>query len=163
MSEFVGAIDQGTTSSRFAVIDRSGSIVAMAQQEHEQIYPQPGWVEHNADEIWDNTQAVIAEGLGQAGITPSSLAAVGITNQRETAVLWDRATGGAVAPAIVWQDTRTASLVRDHSTPSSKLRFIPRSPRARCGPKPRRPAGPWRSPRPRPAHGPRIPHRGGSS
>ena len=113
MSEFVGAIDQGTTSSRFAVIDRAGSIVAMAQREHEQIYPQPGWVEHDAAEIWANTQAVITECLEGAGLSPSSLSAVGITNQRETAVLWDRASGEPVAPAIVWQDTRTAALVRE--------------------------------------------------
>ena len=112
MGEYVGAIDQGTTSTRFAVIDRSGSIVAMAQREHEQIYPQPGWVEHDAAEIWANTQATIVEGLESAGLAAADLAAVGITNQRETAVLWDRSTGDPVAPAIVWQDTRTAALVR---------------------------------------------------
>ncbi|MCP3974457.1 MAG: glycerol kinase GlpK [bacterium] len=113
MSEFVGAIDQGTTSTRFAVIDRSGSIVAKAQREHEQIYPQPGWVEHDAAEIWANTQAVVVDAMAGADLAPSDLAAVGITNQRETAVLWDRATGDPVAPAIVWQDTRTSELVRD--------------------------------------------------
>jgi len=109
--EFVGAIDQGTTSTRFAVVDRGGSIVAMAQREHEQIYPQPGWVEHDAAEIWANTQAVIVEAMQDAGLERDALAAVGITNQRETTVLWDKATGEAVAPAVVWQDTRTASLV----------------------------------------------------
>jgi len=113
VSEYVGAIDQGTTSTRFAVIDRAGSIVAMAQREHEQIYPQPGWVEHDAAEIWANTQATIVEALEGASLTVADLAAVGITNQRETAVLWDRATGEPVAPAIVWQDTRTAALVRE--------------------------------------------------
>jgi len=123
VGEFVGAIDQGTTSTRFAVIDRSGSIVAMAQREHEQIYPQPGWVEHDAAEIWVNTQAVVSEALDGAGMTPASLAAVGITNQRETAVLWDRATGEPVAPAIVWQDTRTASLVRDLGGDEGPSRF----------------------------------------
>lgn len=121
--EFVGAIDQGTTSSRFAVVDRSGVIVAMAQREHEQIYPQPGWVEHDPAEIWDNTRAVVSAGLADAGLDAGALAAVGITNQRETAVLWDRATGEAVAPAIVWQDTRTAALVRELGGEAGPDRF----------------------------------------
>ncbi len=123
MGEFVGAIDQGTTSTRFAVIDRSGSLVAVAAREHEQIYPQPGWVEHDAAEIWANTAAVVAEGLATAGIGPSALAAVGITNQRETTVLWDRATGDPVTPAIVWQDTRTANLVRRLGGDAGPSRF----------------------------------------
>jgi len=113
VGSFVGAIDQGTTSTRFALIDRGGAIVSMAQREHEQIYPQPGWVEHDAAEIWANTQVVISEALADAGIQPSDLASVGITNQRETTVLWDKATGVPVTPAIVWQDTRTAALVRE--------------------------------------------------
>lgn len=123
MGEFVGAIDQGTTSTRFAVIDRSGSLVAVAQREHEQIYPQPGWVEHDAAEIWANTQAVVGEALASAGIEPAGLAAVGITNQRETTLLWDRATGEPATPAIVWQDTRTASLVRELGGESGSSRF----------------------------------------
>jgi glycerol kinase len=105
---FVGAIDQGTTSTRFAVVDRRGRIVAMAQQEHRQIYPRPGWVEHDAAEIRDRTFAVIGEALGRAGLDASDLAAVGVSNQRETTVVWDAATGEPLAPAIVWQDTRTA-------------------------------------------------------
>ena len=111
MAEYVGALDQGTTSTRFIVFDRSGSIVAAAQEEHEQIFPQPGWVEHDPAEILARTDQVIGEGLEAAGATASDLAAVGITNQRETTVVWDRATGKAVANAVVWQDTRTSDLV----------------------------------------------------
>ena len=110
MPGFVGAIDQGTTSTRFAVVDRGGRIVAMAQQEHRQIYPRPGWVEHDATEIRDRTFAVIREALDAARLTPADLAAVGVSNQRETTVVWDAATGEPLAPAIVWQDTRTADL-----------------------------------------------------
>ena len=110
---YVGAIDQGTTSTRFVIVDVEGRIVAIDQQEHRQIYPQPGWVEHDALEIWDRTEHVIAGALRQAEITASDLAAVGVTNQRETTVLWDASTGTPVAPAIVWQDTRTDGLVRD--------------------------------------------------
>ncbi len=108
MPGFVGAIDQGTTSTRFAVVDRRGRIVALAQQEHRQIYPRPGWVEHDAAEIRDRTFAVIGEALAAAGLAPADLAAVGVSNQRETTVVWDAATGEPLAPAIVWQDTRTA-------------------------------------------------------
>lgn len=108
--EFVGAIDQGTTSSRFVVVDAEGTFVAKAQVEHEQILPQPGWVEHDPAEIWENTQRVIGTALRDAGLAASDLAGVGITNQRETTVVWDRSTGDPVANAIVWQDTRTADL-----------------------------------------------------
>ena len=108
---YVGAIDQGTTSTRFVIVDESGQIVAIEQQEHRQIYPRPGWVEHDALEIWERTEQVIAGALAAAGLTTSDLAAVGITNQRETTVLWDASTGIPVAPAIVWQDTRTDELV----------------------------------------------------
>lgn len=110
MPTYVGAIDQGTTSSRFAVIDHGGTIVAMAQKEHEQLYPRPAWVEHDAGEIWANTEEVVRRALGEAGLTTADLAAVGITNQRETTLLWDTKTGKPVAPAIVWQDTRTDKL-----------------------------------------------------
>jgi glycerol kinase len=110
---YVGAIDQGTTSTRFVVVDGDGRIVGMDQREHEQIYPRPGWVEHDAREIWDRTQSVVTGALSQAGITNTDLAAVGITNQRETTVLWDRASGEPIANAIVWQDTRTDGLVKD--------------------------------------------------
>ena len=112
MPDYIGAIDQGTTSTRFVVIDRGGELVSMDQQEHRQIFPQPGWVEHDAAEIWERTQAVVAGALDTAGLAPSDLAAVGITNQRETAMVWDPETGEPLAPAIVWQDTRTDELCR---------------------------------------------------
>ncbi len=108
----VGAIDQGTTSTRFVVVNDSGAFVAIAQMEHDQIFPNPGWVEHDANQIWGNTERVIAEALGEAGVSASHLSGVGITNQRETAVVWDRGTGEPVANAIVWQDTRTADIAR---------------------------------------------------
>ena len=111
--KFVGSLDQGTTSTRFVIVDRSGAIVALAQEEHEQIYPRPGWVEHDAAEIRDRARSVIAAALADAGAAASDLEAVGITNQRETVVAWDRATGEPLAPAIVWQDTRTDRLCRD--------------------------------------------------
>ena len=110
---YVGAIDQGTTSTRFVIVDESGQIVALDQQEHRQIYPQPGWVEHDAIEIWERTEQVVTGALQRAGLTVSDLAAVGITNQRETTVLWDASTGVPVAPTIVWQDTRTDDIIRD--------------------------------------------------
>jgi glycerol kinase len=110
---YVGAIDQGTTSTRFVIIDGDGAFVAMDQQEHRQFYPRPGWVEHDASEIWDRTRSVIEGALARAGISASDLAAVGITNQRETTVLWDADTGDPIAPAVVWQDTRTDELCRE--------------------------------------------------
>lgn len=109
---FVGAIDQGTTSSRFMVFDQGGRVVGAAQREFRQIFPEPGWVEHDPLEIWRTTQDVIVDGLADAGITGADLAAVGITNQRETAVVWNRVTGEPVMNAIVWQDTRTDDIVR---------------------------------------------------
>jgi glycerol kinase len=111
MSKYIGAIDQGTTSTRFIVFDAAGKVVACAQNEHKQIYPQPGWVEHDAEEIWARTQEVIAEAMGEARLKSGDLAAVGITNQRETAVLWDKKTGKPLYNAIVWQDTRVAGEV----------------------------------------------------
>ncbi|MDP9843988.1 glycerol kinase GlpK [Streptosporangium lutulentum] len=110
--DYVASIDQGTTSSRCIVFDRDGSIISVAQREHRQIYPKPGWVEHDAEEIWQAVSGVLDEAIGGAGIDSGQIAALGITNQRETAVLWDRATGRPVCPAIVWQDTRTDALVR---------------------------------------------------
>jgi glycerol kinase len=112
MVSYVAAIDQGTTSSRCALIDHHGQIVAMAQREHEQIYPQPGWVEHDPEEIRRNVDLVIREALTQIEATPADLAAVGLTNQRETTLLWSRETGSPVGNAIVWQDVRTADLCR---------------------------------------------------
>jgi len=109
----VAAIDQGTTSSRCIVFDAQGAVVSAARREHRQIFPRPGWVEHDASEIWTNVQAVAAEALSQAGTRAADLAAVGITNQRETTVVWDRATGRPLANAIVWQDTRTDALAAE--------------------------------------------------
>jgi len=109
----VAAIDQGTTSSRCIVFDEKGEVRAIARREHRQIFPRPGWVEHDAEEIWTNVQAVTAEALQAAGLKASDLAAVGITNQRETTVVWERATGRPIHNAIVWQDTRTDALVRE--------------------------------------------------
>ncbi len=105
--QYVGAIDQGTTSTRFMVFDHSGNEVAKHQLEHEQILPQAGWVEHDPVEIWDRTSSVVQTGLNKAGLTYRDLAALGITNQRETALVWDRRTGRPYYNAIVWQDTRT--------------------------------------------------------
>lgn len=111
MTKYVGAIDQGTTSSRFIIFDRLGAIISVDQKEHEQIMPRPGWVEHDAEEIWRNTQYVIAGALAKAGLTAADLAAVGITNQRETSVVWNRRTGEPIHNALVWMDTRTDQLV----------------------------------------------------
>ncbi|MET0766974.1 MAG: FGGY family carbohydrate kinase, partial [Aeromicrobium sp.] len=105
--KYVGAIDQGTTSTRFMIFDHDGHEVAKHQLEHEQIMPQAGWVEHDASEIWECTQEVITAAMGKAGIAAADLAAVGVTNQRETTVVWDRRTGQPYYNAIVWQDTRT--------------------------------------------------------
>ncbi|PZF65099.1 glycerol kinase [Curtobacterium sp. MCBD17_013] len=111
MADYIVAIDQGTTSTRAIVFDHSGSIVSVGQKEHEQIFPRAGWVEHDPTEIWDNTREVIGQALSRADITRHDVAAVGITNQRETAVVWDKTTGKPVYNAIVWQDTRTQSIV----------------------------------------------------
>ena len=108
MPGYLGAIDQGTTSTRFIVFDRSGRIVAESQREHAQIYPRPGWVEHDPVEIWRNTQDVIAGAMRAGGLRSADLTAIGITNQRETTVVWHRKTGAPVSNAIVWQDTRVA-------------------------------------------------------
>lgn len=128
MTKYVGAIDQGTTSSRFIIFDRKGRVVSVAQKEHEQIYPRPGWVEHDAREIWSNTRTVIAKALDQKGLTATDLAAVGVTNQRETALLWDRRTGAPLYNAIVWQDTRTDQLVGRYAAEGGQDRL-----RARTG------------------------------
>ena len=109
--QYVLAIDQGTTSTRAIIFDHSGSPVATGQLEHKQIFPKAGWVEHDPKEIWDNTREAIGQALSKANVTRHDIAAVGITNQRETTVVWDRATGKAVYNAIVWQDTRTQSIV----------------------------------------------------
>lgn len=111
MAEFIGAIDQGTTSTRFMVFDHDGREVARHQLEHEQILPRAGWVEHNPIEIWERTRAVMDSAMTKANLGTTDLAAIGITNQRETTIVWDRRTGRPVHHAIVWQDTRTADLV----------------------------------------------------
>jgi glycerol kinase len=113
MTRYVAAIDQGTTSSRCIVFDEKGDIVAVDQKEHRQIFPRPGWVEHDAEEIWANVAEVVAGALARLSIGASDLAAVGITNQRETTLIWDKASGKPIHNAIVWQDTRTDRLVRD--------------------------------------------------
>src|SRR5580700_2935000 len=123
MNAYVGALDQGTTSTRFILFGRGGEIIASAQREHRQIYEKPGWVAHDVDEIWHNTQHVVQAALSSAGLTPSDLAAVGITNQRETTLLWDRRTGQPLHHAIVWQDTRVAELVADYAREGGQDRF----------------------------------------
>ena len=123
MNQYIGAIDQGTTSTRFIVFDRAGRIVGVAQKEHEQIYPQPGWVEHSPLEIWYRTQEVIAEALAKSGLGAQDLAAIGITNQRETTVVWERATGKPAMNAIVWQDTRVGRDVAKFSAEDGQDRF----------------------------------------
>ena len=105
---FVGALDQGTTSTRFLIFDRAARVVALSRREHAQICPRPGWVEHDAAEIRRNAERVVAQAMAQARLRPADLAAVGVTNQRETAVVWSRRDGRALAPAVVWQDGRTA-------------------------------------------------------
>jgi glycerol kinase len=123
MSDYIGSIDQGTTSTRFIVFDRQGRQIAMAQREHRQIYPQPGWVEHDPMEIWGNTEGVIAEALARAELEPKQLAAVGLTNQRETTILWDRRTGKPLANALVWQDTRVDPMVAEMARDGGQDRF----------------------------------------
>src|ERR1700758_3740485 len=108
--KYLLALDQGTTSSRSLVIDESGKVVAVAQKEFTQIFPQPGWVEHDPNEIWASQIGVAADALGRAGVSAKDVAAIGITNQRETAVVWDRKTGDPIHNAIVWQDRRTAPI-----------------------------------------------------
>ena len=123
MKKYIGAIDQGTTSTRFMVFDADGRIVTVAQKEHQQIYPQPGWVEHDPAEIIACTLEVADEAVKHSRISPGELAAVGITNQRETTIVWERKTGKAIANAIVWQDTRVANEVARFSASGGQDRF----------------------------------------
>jgi glycerol kinase len=123
VKDYVGAVDQGTTSTRFMVFDKSGRVVATAQKEHEQIFPRAGWVEHDALEIQRRTEEVIEEGLKQRGLRAQDLAAIGITNQRETTIVWERATGRPVMNAIVWQDTRVAEDVAKYGAVGGQDRF----------------------------------------
>src|SRR5215211_3960582 len=123
MAKYAAAIDQGTTSTRCMVFDHGGQVVSVAQKEHEQIYPKPGWVEHDAKEVWARTQEVVDEAIAAAGAGEGDISGVGITNQRETAVVWDRTTGEPVHNAIVWQDTRTDRLVDEFSRDGGQARF----------------------------------------
>jgi glycerol kinase len=123
MAQYAAALDQGTTSSRAMIFNHEGRVVSVVQKEHEQIYPKPGWVEHDANEIWARSQEVLDEALEQAGGNRDDVAALGITNQRETTVVWDRNTGEPVMNAIVWQDTRTDKLVDELSADGGQARF----------------------------------------
>ena len=123
MKRYIGAIDQGTTSTRFMVFDADGRVVGLAQKEHQQIYPKPGWVEHDPAEILSRISEVAREALRTCGIAAAELAAVGITNQRETTVIWEKKTGKAISNAIVWQDTRVAEEVARYSADGGQNRF----------------------------------------
>ncbi len=127
MAKYAAALDQGTTSTRFMIFDYRGQVVAMDQKEHEQIYPKPGWVEHNPLEIWERTQEVIEGALRKSGISPKEIAAVGITNQRETTLLWEKATGKPVYNAVVWQDTRTDKICNDLAAEGGQDRLRPKT------------------------------------
>lgn len=123
MAEYVGAIDQGTTSTRFMIFDRKGAVVAIDQKEHKQIANQPGWMEHDPMEIWARTQEVIDGALKKGKVKASDLKAIGVTNQRETTVVWDKATGKPVYNALVWMDTRTQGVVDELSKDGGQDRF----------------------------------------
>src|SRR5688500_405090 len=123
MSQYVAAIDQGTTSTRFIVFDHGGNVIAVDQKEHRQIYPQPGWVEHDPLEIWERTQEVIKGALKVSGLQSADIAAIGITNQRETTVVWDKNTGQPIYNAIVWQDTRTDTIINELAKDGGQDRF----------------------------------------
>jgi glycerol kinase len=123
MAQYAAALDQGTTSSRAMVFNHEGRVVSVSQKEHEQIYPKPGWVEHDPNEIWARSQEVLDEALEQAGGNRDDIAALGITNQRETTVVWDRNTGEPVHNALVWQDTRTDKIVDELSADGGQARF----------------------------------------
>jgi glycerol kinase len=127
MAQYAAAVDQGTTSTRFMVFDHSGQVVSVDQKEHEQIYPRAGWVEHDANEIWQRSEEVIKGGLEKGNVDPKEIAAVGVTNQRETTVVWDRSTGEPVQNAIVWQDTRTDKICNELAADGSQDRFRPKT------------------------------------
>lgn len=126
MAKYVAAVDQGTTSTRCMIFDHSGRVVSIAQKEHEQIYPKPGWVEHNPMEIWERTQEVVKEAVALAGAKPGDIAAVGVTNQRETTIVWNKNTGKPYYNAIVWQDTRTDRICNDLAKDGGQDRFRPK-------------------------------------
>src|SRR5262249_25558900 len=123
MAKYAAAIDQGTTSTRCMLFDHGGKVVAVDQKEHEQIFPKPGWVEHDPMEIWERTQSGVEGALQKGGASTGDIAAVGITNQRETTVMWDRLTGKPVYNAIVWQDTRTDAICNELARDGGQDRF----------------------------------------
>jgi len=123
MTRYIGAVDLGTTSNRFIIFDQEGRIIGSAQKEHRQLFPRPGWVEHDPLGIWENTQGVIREALQRTGLKAEDLEAVGVTNQRETTVVWERKTGLPVCNALVWQDTRTDGICRDLAEEGGQDRF----------------------------------------
>jgi glycerol kinase len=127
MAKYVGALDQGTTSTRFMIFDHSGAVIGVHQLEHQQIYPQPGWVEHDPLEVWARTREVIETALSRAGLSPADLAAIGVTNQRETAVVWNPKTGKPYYNAIVWQDTRTDKICNELAQDGGQDRFRPQT------------------------------------
>src|SRR5229473_2556911 len=124
---YVAAIDQGTTSSRCMIFGRQGNVVAVDQKEHSQIYPRPGWVEHNPEEIWQCTQQVMQGALDRSGLRRDQIASIGISNQRETTVVWDRRTGKPIHNAIVWQDTRTDEIINELARQGGQDRFRPQT------------------------------------
>jgi len=126
MAKYAAAVDQGTTSTRFMIFDQKGQVAGIEQKEHEQIYPKPGWVEHDPMEIWARSQEVIKGALKKSGISPKDIAAVGVTNQRETTVVWEKATGKPVYNAIVWQDTRTDTICNELAKDGGQDRFRPK-------------------------------------
>jgi glycerol kinase len=126
MAKYAAAVDQGTTSTRCMLFDHSGGVVSIAQKEHEQIYPQAGWVEHDPKEIWERTQEVVKEAVKLAGVQPGDIAAVGVTNQRETTVVWNKNTGQPYFNAIVWQDTRTDKICNELAKDGGQDRFRPK-------------------------------------
>lgn len=127
MPKYIGAIDQGTTSTRFIIFDHDGKIIAFDQKEHQQIYPKPGWVEHDPIEIWERTREVMKSALKKSGLQPGDLAAIGITNQRETTVVWEKASGKPIHNAIVWQDTRTDEICTNLAIEGGQDRFRSRT------------------------------------
>jgi glycerol kinase len=123
MTKYVAAIDQGTTSTRFMIFDHGGDVIAVDQKEHKQIYPKPGWVEHDPLEIWERTQEVMNGALDKGGVSGEDISAIGITNQRETTLVWERSTGKPIYNAIVWQDTRTDALINELEKDGGQDRF----------------------------------------
>ena len=123
MAEYIASIDQGTTSTRCIIFNAKGEIIGCHQLEHNQLYPQPGWVEHNPNEIWARTQDVVKEAMRTTGVRAEDIAAIGVTNQRETTLVWDKLTGKIYYNAIVWQDTRTDKIIQELGKEGGQERF----------------------------------------